>query len=625
MNFDEISQTISQIYTNNLKFFEINYPHIYRQIKEFELQNIENWYIDFIDGRFELCDKFGNTQYNCDPFFDANFRASNINSAPSFCMIKNSLYTSGVTKYYDCINAFEFVNEFIEEPNFQILYKQNSFSKFIFIGTLLGAHLNDIHRVLNSKCYMIIEPNLEIFRLSMFICDYSELSSSKIFFCVGDQDFDASIHSFLEYNFEDNNFIKFELASESEGYLIEKLNLEILNFNQMSFPFSEYLMHVKRGVEYFVDRKLKILKMNSQYKILENYPVLFLGAGPSLAASVEWIYMNQDKFLIVCASAALKRLELLGIIPDIVIVIDAQKKQVARQFEVSPKMYRDSIVLALACIDSDVLNLVEKSKLFLLPSSLEVFEETAALTGITVGDIGIKILLTLGVKKLFILGIDAAIKPDGKTHDGMHASSRKINTSIKKQFHEEINYDNFVFEVDGNLIPKVPSTILYKNLSDAINVTIQEFKNIEIFNLSRFGAKFDGTKPLSFEEFEKKSHRHIDDKYSIVSVIEYELSKIAKTSLSETDVKLVMLEVDFSKKILDFVNNGKFEYEQLKNLIMDNNYFIISQIILNYFRLIGPYFQMLHNHYLLKEQLNKILTQYIDSYSPVLSSNSSSF
>ncbi len=84
------------------------------------------------------------------------------------------------------INSYIYLNEYIKKfENIEI-----KINKFIFIGTLLGVHLNDFHNSLNAKSYLIIEPNIEIFRLSLFLCDYESLSkNSKLFFAINEDSF----------------------------------------------------------------------------------------------------------------------------------------------------------------------------------------------------------------------------------------------------------------------------------------------------------------------------------------------------------------------------------------------------------------------------------------------------
>ncbi|MDY0327022.1 MAG: DUF115 domain-containing protein, partial [Arcobacteraceae bacterium] len=383
MDISELQNTLLNIYHKNIEYLKLNNTFIYNKIKTFESRNIENWYIDFIDNRFELSNIDGTKVYNCNPFFDANYRANNINNNPSFTLINSLGYHKGVSKYEDSINAYEFINEFIQSPN--DYQPSNLKQKFIFIGTLLGVHINDIHRIKNAKAYLIIEPNIEIFRLSLFLCDYTEVSaSSKIFFCIDfdDFEFNTTIKEFLDYKYEYNHIIPFELASNNEAYLIEKLNIQLLDNSEMIYPFSEYIISLKRGYRYFTESKNKILDISPNKKYLQNLPILFLGAGPSLPPNLEWIYMNQDNFFIIAASATLKRLEVLGIIPDIILIVDGAKERMLAQFEVSSKMFINSIVLASINIDYDLFKILDSNKLFFIQNSLELFNGYGISTGL---------------------------------------------------------------------------------------------------------------------------------------------------------------------------------------------------------------------------------------------------
>ncbi len=50
--------------------------------------------------------------------------------------------------------------------------------KFIFMGTLLGRHIPRIARKIDAKIYLVLERNLEIFRLSLFTVDYTILAEN---------------------------------------------------------------------------------------------------------------------------------------------------------------------------------------------------------------------------------------------------------------------------------------------------------------------------------------------------------------------------------------------------------------------------------------------------------------
>ncbi len=95
-------------------------------------------------------------------------------------------------KQYDEIEDIDSLKECIEDNKKDILiqslnkytkilgYKKHlnpkKIEKFVFFGTLLGTHIQAIAKKMNSYLYLVFEDSLEIFRLSLFTCDYSHLA-----------------------------------------------------------------------------------------------------------------------------------------------------------------------------------------------------------------------------------------------------------------------------------------------------------------------------------------------------------------------------------------------------------------------------------------------------------------
>jgi hypothetical protein len=258
---EEIQQTLQQIFLANLTFFEQNHKNIYEKIIAFEELNIENYSIEFIDNRFELIDiKNKTTFYNIDPFSDAINRINNFNFSNAFSLIKLEPYEKR-NHYENEINSYLYLNQYIK--NFSKI--ESDIKKFVFIGTLLGVHINDFHKKLNANSYLIIEPNIEIFKLSMFMTDYTLLAKdSKLFFaiCENEYNFQKIVEDFLEYQNEYNNLIHYELAHEINDSLINKLSLIFTQSSQMRYPFSEYIISLKRGYNYFFESKNKIINLS---------------------------------------------------------------------------------------------------------------------------------------------------------------------------------------------------------------------------------------------------------------------------------------------------------------------------------------------------------------------------
>lgn len=607
---EEIQQTLQQIFWANLTFFEQNHKNIYEKIIAFEKLNIDNFSIEFIDNRFDLIDiKNKITFYNKDPFLDAINRINDFEFSNAFSLIKLEPYEKR-NHYENEINAYLYLNDFIN--NF--VNTSTEINKFIFIGTLLGVHINDFHDSINAKSYLIIEPNIEIFRLSMFMTDYTTLTkSAKLFFAIAENEFNFQkiVDDFLEYQEEYNNLIHYELSNETNQSIINKLSLQFTQSSQMRYPFSEYVLSLKRGYKYFIESKNKIINLSKSYNFLENKKVLFLGAGVSLARNIEWLYTNQNKFVIVASSAVLKHLQILDIVPDIIILIDGQKDCMLEQFDIKKSMYENSTILCSIKLDEDLYEIIKKSNVFFMQNSLELFKDFGFLSGVTVGDIGTDILLRLGAKELYLLGVDASLdSKTGKTHLGTHRSSRKIN--LNEAFNSEINFQKNIIYVKGNLQEKVPTFIEYTEMIEHLNDKLQILdKSYKIYNLSN-GAYFKNTTPLEINNLQIESCEDIN-KIMLKDFLLSSLNQINKQHLNNLDIKEIQKEQKILKKMSSF-NNEKDFLKSFRTLQKKFPSSIIINILDKYFKLILPYYTFLKNkqdaNQILSSQVNKILNDF---------------
>jgi hypothetical protein len=613
---EEIQQTLQQIFLNNLTFFKQNNKDLYEKLVAFEKLNIENYSIEFIDNRFELIDIKNKTSfYNKDPFVDAKDRVNNFEFSNAFSLIKLEPYEKR-NHYENEINAYLYINDFIN--NFT--NTSTEINKFVFIGTLLGVHINDFHNSINAKSYLIIEPNLEIFRLSMFMTDYTTLAkSSKLFFTIAEDEFNFQkiVNDFLEYQEEYNNLIHYELSDEIYRAIIDKLSLQFTQSSQMRYPFSEYLISLKRGFKYFLESENKIINLSKNYDFLEKKKVLFLGAGVSLARNIEWLYTNQNKFVIVASSAVLKHLQILDIVPDIIILIDGQKDCMLDQFNIKKSMYENSTILCSIKIDEDLYEIIKNSNVFFMQNSLELFRNFGFLSGVTVGDIGTDLLLRLGAKELYLLGVDASLdSKTGKTHIGTHRSSRKINLNNSSN---SINFQNNIIYVKGNLQEKVPTFMEYTEMIEHLNHKLQLLdKSYKIYNLSD-GAYFKNITPLKIENLLLENSADID-KIMLKDFLLSSLKQINKQQLNSLDIKEIQKERKILKKLSSFNHIEDF-FTNFKNLEKTISYSIVINILDNYFKLILPYYTFLKNkqdaNEILTSQLNKILNDFNSIYDKI--------
>lgn len=302
--------------------------------------------------------------------------------------------------------------------------------------------------------------------------------------------------------------------------------------------------------------------------------------------------MNQDKFLIITASACLKRLELLDIVPDVILSIDGQNNQISKQFEVNEKYYKNSLTILSTKTDPIIFEIVNKKNTFFIQDNLEVFDNTGIFTGVTVGDIGLDLILRLGASEIYILGFDACVSKEGKTHDGIYKTSKiKVETTdvIKNN---GFNTSKNLIKVKGNFEDEVFTFVLYTQMIESINKITENYKHlVKIFNLSN-GAYFENTIPLkiTINEFSNKENL---DKNELFKKLKKEFENLSQKEFSLNDIKSLKQE----KKIIE-----KLENLNLKNLDKEFSKLLSSyknslslQIIEKFFNLIKPYNKYIDN------------------------------
>ena len=576
-NIEEIQNTMFLIYSKNLNFFKNDYPEIYMKILDLEKKNIYEYSIDFINNHFELVNNKNEYIYNCDPYYDAEYRLKNINEGSSFSLIKTDKEYDQVKTYDFRIDPYAILNNYIEIiKNKNVCINQ----KCIFLGSILGLHISSIVKESDFKIFLIIEDNLEIFRLSMFLNDYEDISiKKKIFFMINEKNKSDKIIDLLQISPEYNNKIRFELASEKDFYLIEEVLNIFLQENEINYPFSEYLISYIRGITY-IKNNYNLLKLNTSYSILKGHRILFLGGGLSFEKEIDFIIRNKNNFLIVCVAAVLKILEKYDIVPIIIITSDSSNV-IKEQFLVNDKYYTNSIILASNKTDENVIRLFSKENVFLFNDSLELFNDTGVNTGVNVGNIGYSILLKLGVDSIYLLGFDACIDQNSKK-----SHSTKIETTEYKSFdlfkEEKVSSETHLIKVKGNFRKFVYTTNHFKGMIDSF-VKMKNNFSINAYNLSD-GAFLDGIKPL------KPSNLSFNSLYTTNNeiILKKGFRKISKNDFTTLELSLIN---DEKGLIEQLKNLDKLElYSNFVNIYKKNENSLLLQILNRYFLLVLPYY-----------------------------------
>ncbi len=623
-SLNKLQKKMFSTYSKNLQFLEDHDNNLYHRILELSdgLDNglEEKYTIDYENDKLNIIDvQTENYLYENEPYYDAQYKCSKFypNSNESISLIS----TQKIEKIRDpkySIDSFEYINEYI-----RIMDKKNientilpSIGKYVFIGTLLGIHISKLHEKIRACNYLIIEESLEIFRLSLFFCNYKKLSkNSSLFFIVNEDTltFREILRKFLKTQSQYNHFLKYSLASNKYMNTFQTLSEVVTLENPLLYTFSDYLGAYGRGVEYIRD-EYKILNFTKLNKVFKSKPVLYIGPGPSLSTHIKFIKKSKKKFVIICLASSLKLLSNNDIVPDVIISIDASTI-IRKQFDVPKKYYYNSLLLVSSKIDKQISKKLNKKNLYMVQDSIEFFENFGILRGNSSGELGYSLCCHFNIKELYLIGMDVSLNQKTKsTHD----ESYYINKKIQSNEHTFLSYGQLDFDKDmitvrGNFQEKVYTTRRYLQLIYNYNKISQSKPlGMKVYNLSE-GAYLDQTVSLEVEKIKIKKFKSINKKKFHLKTFEqfdlYSKNYFNKDELSGIKEELLVAG-NLLKHLKNCINKGELKTFE-KKLKQCNISSFIVQIINLYYELLNPYKNIVEKNKKIHQKLNMIQLEQI--------------
>ncbi|MFW3355859.1 6-hydroxymethylpterin diphosphokinase MptE-like protein [Aliarcobacter butzleri] len=501
--------------------------------------------------------------------------------------------------------------------------KVKQIDKFIFLGTLLGRHIPRIAKKVDAKIYLVLERNLEIFRLSLFTVDYTILAQKSVIFSVMDDYLEEEKHiqRFLQILPYSNYLLKFSTTNINiEKYIDNILSISktfsptIYDYNRRTY------IYMNRTTKYLKEyRTIQFNKIKESLDIFENTPILYLAAGPSLDENMEWIKENQDKFFIVTIGSAYKKLLNNDIKIDMITTLDEQSFLDTLQFddESVSKISKETIILASAITYEKVLKKFNKENTFLYSTFHSFYKDDIAFSGYSIGEITLNILLHLNAKEVYTIGLDLALNQEtGETHSKGASSGTTILNLEEEQNRNKFNIRKSLIKVKGNLKDEVFTTAIFYSSIKFLEDQLLKFdtKELKLFNLSKNGAYFEGLTPLKIEDLDIKSFCKVNKKIDLKTY----LKDNSEISLDTTSKELLQKELDFIstelKEILEDIKSTKFKnYDEFNEKILSitsilykNKFLMFFEIINSYYTLYIPYISYHFNDKKLKNEDKKL-------------------
>jgi hypothetical protein len=542
--------------------------------------------------------------------------------------IQESDYSIAKTVYH--INLFKEVlkETMSEKKEFEYI------DKFLFLGTLLGRHIPNIVDNIKAKHYFVHESNLEIFRLSLFVLDYTILLkyNANITFSVMDEPsvLEYKFYQFLLKNGWCNHFIKFCTTNYDTQNSYDTILNAVSTYNPASFNYNIMLYNGFRNTcEKSVGHHLLKFPLKQKSDIFQNKPVMYVGAGPSLGDNIQWLQTHQNKFFIVTMGSAYKKLLNNAIHVDAIVTVESAYELVDKlQFDIeSTQKLQDTLIFASTITHKRILERFNPEKLFLFNVMTTLKKDDRPIQGYSVGEAGYQILLELGVQELYLLGTDLAVhQQKGFTHDEESSSGvakqhdiSNIESSLEKGSFSD--RDDLV-EVKGNLEPKVKTT---RNFNSSLTSYVRINKEIKthtqhVYNLCTHGVFLEGTTPTKIEKVDVKSFTPLNiDSFS--NEIKNSLMQCISMQLSSEEIALLLEQLEHTKAMKEYLNGFSdfssyamfklfFEqfYKQFLVIREDSKHknYYITNILFNFYGIITVYIEYCFNTKKLKKEKQKV-------------------
>jgi hypothetical protein len=223
--------------------------------------------------------------------------------------------------------------------------------------------------------------------------------------------------------------------------------------------------------------------VNALQDLFPGRPALVVAAGPSLNETLETLKAHSNRFVVIATGTALRPLRKAGIIPDLVVAVDASPL-VARQFETEC----DDLYLACSSmVCPDILGKVRgvfSGHVSANPVGLwldSLREKKGAILGAgTVTATAMDLAVRMGCNPVLTVGLDLCVADDGTTHadNTMYHGVRKPATGLHR--------------VPANSGGTVLTTNQFRVYIDAIGDYARGCSHIRFININTGGAAIKG-------------------------------------------------------------------------------------------------------------------------------------
>lgn len=370
------------------------------------------------------------------------------------------------------------VNPFSEGRMLARYYAKPDTYNYNVFGFGFGYHIKALLESDRRFRINAIETNIEVLTMAFMYIDLADILSNDRFsleYCPLDNFADSFKNSL---NNSENSLLLIHypsLCTLEDGVLKQSLNNYFINFSSM-YSQEKYL-----NWNFYYNMKLNSRPVDTLKDNFKSKDIIYVAAGPSLNYYFDYLKKNMtsNNTIIICASTIYRTLLNKNIIPDYVIMTDAQDNMISHVKDID-KTGSSLIYLSTAC--SNAVAAFNGDKYILFQYGYEPAKNYADKnhlslieTGGSVSTSAIDLILRFNCKSLTTIGLDLAYT-DNKTHS---YDTKNVDTS---------NRCIYVKSVKGESVPTTNILNIYRKW---IENRIKDVKNIKLVNMSH-GAYIEG-------------------------------------------------------------------------------------------------------------------------------------
>lgn len=617
MNKEELNQIqymLIEQYKANLAFLKENFEAVFEKVEELSLkiesgEYKEQYSLEMQHGYFDIKNlENDGFYYATNSYKDAEERKEYVDftNNNSLNLLKINPYNnklSGSDAYKDVLPIVEYINHNVDLDNVE--YKK--IYKYVYIGTGLGFHIQEIDAKVQSYTTLIIEPELEIFRLSLFTMDYSKFheGNRNLFLSVGeDEDERRDVYSaFSTHHSYMNYSIKYYNLLVSNEFIKDEL-VEFFRINQaVLFSYKLVLNNIGKVVKLIKDKQKFInVAMSHEKKILANKKVLLISSGPSLDNYVEWIVENQSKFIIISIDTMVPKLEKYNIVPHIIFSIDPSPNIAHHLTTDDPSFLDNTAILFLTQQDEGVYKVVEDKNYYCL-QVVPLVESLGYLGSLpNVGTYAFMASVHLGAQELYTIGNDACFHQE--TGQNYASDCRlEIKHTLEESADKNMISNSDVYTIKGNFRDEVKTNRDLGVFVDHYRSAIAYLEDLEYkaYNLSD-GAYIEGLEPLEYDKMIERAKSFKDIKLDSIKAVDG-ISMVVESIEFDNDVKVINNIISRVKKFQgkkfktqdDFLQNKLDLMIWTLEMLRDNAHHVFSDLFLHFTNLADIYLNFVLN------------------------------